>query len=316
MDDTVLILGANGRFGRAAVAAFAAAGWRVRAQTRRAGAPWPMGVEEWRCDALDAPAVARAADGAAVVVNGLNPLYTEWERLARPLADAALAAARGSGALLMSPGVIYNFGRKLPPALDEQTPQLPDTPKARIRIGIERAVASATADGVNSVVLRAGDYFGGGARGGWFDSAIVKGMTRGRMVYPGPLDRSHAWAYLPDFAETFVRLAARRQELVGARQYHFSGYGLTGSELHQALERATGRALHLGMLPWWSLRLSAPFSPMSRALLQMRYLWWRPHRLQDGALEHLLGPLPATPVEEALAVSVRELGLWPEAGGV
>ena len=33
---TVLVLGANGRFGAAAVNAFAAAGWRVLAQLRRA----------------------------------------------------------------------------------------------------------------------------------------------------------------------------------------------------------------------------------------------------------------------------------------
>jgi len=36
-----LVLGANGRFGAAAVAAFAAAGWTVLAQARRAPAGLP-----------------------------------------------------------------------------------------------------------------------------------------------------------------------------------------------------------------------------------------------------------------------------------
>ena len=36
MNKTVLVLDANGRLGRAAVLAFAAAGWQVRAQLRRA----------------------------------------------------------------------------------------------------------------------------------------------------------------------------------------------------------------------------------------------------------------------------------------
>ena len=40
----VLVLGAQGRLGAAAVAAFAASGWRVLAQARRAQAAWPAGV--------------------------------------------------------------------------------------------------------------------------------------------------------------------------------------------------------------------------------------------------------------------------------
>lgn len=39
-----LVLGANGRFGAAAVAAFAAAGWTVLAQARRAPAGLPHGA--------------------------------------------------------------------------------------------------------------------------------------------------------------------------------------------------------------------------------------------------------------------------------
>ena len=44
---TVLVLGANGRFGLAATRAFAAAGWRVLAQVRRETWPAFRPVSSW-----------------------------------------------------------------------------------------------------------------------------------------------------------------------------------------------------------------------------------------------------------------------------
>ena len=55
-------------------------------------------------------------------------------------------------------------------------------------------------------VIRAGDFFGGGP-GSWFDLAIAKRAAAGALVYPGPLDRPHAWAYLPDLAQEHPNVA-------------------------------------------------------------------------------------------------------------
>jgi len=304
---TVLILGAQGRFGQAVTAAFAQAGWRVRAQSRRPGARWPAGVEGVLCDALQAAEVVRVAQGVGVIVNALNPLYTDWERQARPLASNALAAAEASGALLMFPGNVYNFGKHLPPRLDAETPEIADTSKARIRIEIEQQMQAAAARGVNSVVVRAGDFFGGSARGAWFDLVIAKSLAKGKLVYPGPIDQVHSWAYLPDLARVFVRLAERRGQLQGAQRFHFGGHAFTGAELQSALVQACGHPLRLGNLPWGMIRLMAPFAPMMKATLAMRYLWQRPHALEDAPLRTLLGQIVHTPLPLALAQALADL---------
>ena len=82
---TVLILGANGRFGAAAVEAFAAAGWRVLAQARRAPAHLPEGAEALRLPLEDAAALADAAAGAEVVLHAINPPYDQWDAQVMPL---------------------------------------------------------------------------------------------------------------------------------------------------------------------------------------------------------------------------------------
>lgn len=304
--DQVLVLGARGHFGRAAVTAFAGAGWRVRAQARREGS-WPEGVREVLCGADDTQALRQAGRGVAVVVHALNPSRygaAAWRREARPMLDQAIAVARENGALLMLPGNVYNFGSQLPARLDEDTPQQADTPLGQVRVALEQALADAP--GLDSVVLRAGDFFGGG-RGGWFDEVIAARITHGKLRYPGPPDLPHAWMYLPDLAATFVAVAARRAELSGARRYCVPGHAITGEELAAALARVTGHTLVLDGMPWAAIRLMTPFSPMMRSLWQMRYLWQRPHQLDGSRLTAWLGAVPHTDLDVALAHALREM---------
>ncbi len=299
---TVLILGANGRFGRCAVKAFAAAGWQVIAQVRSAArGELPAGVRVVQCGIDDPDALLHAcAARPDIVINALNPLYTEWETAALPLAESALAVARAAGALLMLPGNVYNFGRALPRQLTEDTPQRADTSKAAIRIDIERRMQSAAATGTRCVVIRAGDFLGGPGPGTWVDLVIAKHLRRERLTWPGALDVEHSWAYVPDLARVFVAVAQRRAELAPFEVLHYRGLSLSAREFHQAFERVLGKPLGSAHFPWWLLRLAAPFSPMMRALLEMRYLWERPHRLEQSRLHALLGKIPETGLDEVV----------------
>jgi nucleoside-diphosphate-sugar epimerase len=298
MDRTVLVLGANGRLGRAATLAFAAAGWQVTAQLRRPPrSPLPAGVRLLQGDALDVAALSAAVPRVGVIVNALNPDYTRWATLLPPITTATLALARATGALLMLPGNVYNFGNRLPAVLTEATPFAATHPKAAQRIALEQALADAARDGVRSVVLRAGDFLGDA--GTWVDLAMGKALARGRFTQMGPTDVAHAWAWLPDLAQDFVRVAdlARREPaaLPPHAVLHHAGLTLTGAQLQQAFEAALGRPLRATTFPWPLLRLATPFSPMLRALFEMRYLWQRPHRLDGSRLDALLGPRQQTP---------------------
>lgn len=310
MPSTVLILGAAGRLGQCLCSAFADAGWRVLAQARK---PLPVEIaahpriRALRCDATDVAALTAGAVGAAVIVNALNPPYTEWDRLALPLADAALSAARVTGALLMLPGNIYNFGNALPPRLAPNTPEHGNTAKARIRIETEARLKAAVTEGIDSVVIRAGDFFGGRGSGTWLDMALASKLARGRIVYPGTPDIAHAWAYLPDLAQTFVQVASRRATLHGHHRFHFEGHTLSGNDWRWALEAITGRTLQLRDLPWGFIRLASPLVPMWRELLPMRYLWRRPHALDDAGLRALLGEVAHTPLPQALRAALTDL---------
>lgn len=318
---TVLILGARGRFGRAAANAFAAAGWQVVAQMRPGGSALPLAGVRWveaRPD--DAAALAAAAPHASVVVQALSPLYTHrvWRREVPRLTQAAITISRELGATLMLPASVYNFGRELPPMLHEDTPQVANTVKGGLRIDSETMIRSAVADGaIKAVVIRAGDFFGSGS-GSWLDLVMAKELRSGKFTYPGPLDLPHAWAYLPDLAQAFVRAAQARERLPAFEALHFAGHTVTGTEWRDALTdiawqngwlRADGR-LKQGSLPWPLLRALGLVVPTFEALAEMRYLWRRPHQLVGTHMQQVLGPQRQTPFQDAVRTALADLGMF------
>lgn len=320
--ETVLVLGARGRLGMAAVRAFSAQGWRVLAQVRPGAQGEPIKNVSWLPIAVhDTPALARAARGAACVLHALNPPYPAWDRLAMPLLEAGMRVARTLDARLLLPGNVYNYGASMPALLSEDTPQAAHTRKGRLRIRMEQALRDAAQAGdLRSVVIRAGDFFGSGT-GGWFDLALVRNITRGKLTYPGPLQVPTAWAYLPDLAETFVRvsrqLGAAEDAAAAFDAFHFQGHTLTGQQWIHLLE-GTAREqrwigddedLRVASLPWNWMRLGGALLPMWRELVEMQYLWNTPHALSGTKLAALIGPEPRTALPAALDRSLQNLGL-------
>jgi len=101
-----------------------------------------------------------------------------------------------------------------------------------------------------------------------------------------------------------VALAERRAELPRFTEVLFPGYTLTGAELAAGLAAALGRPLRLRRMSWLPLHLARPFWPMARGLLEMRYLWNMPHRIDGAGFADLLPGFAPTPLPEALAQAV------------
>jgi nucleoside-diphosphate-sugar epimerase len=313
MNETVLILGARGRFGLAAARAFANAGWRVLAQMRPGGQVPVEAADDARLtwlpiDLTDTDALANAASGAQVIVHALNPAYTDaaWKSDVLRMTDASIALARRLHATVMVPGNIYNFGAHMPAVLREDTPQHAATVKGQIRIAMELQLQRS---GAQCIVIRAGDFFGSGA-GTWFDQAVVKDLPKGIVNYPGQRDVASAWAYLPDLGQTFVAVAEKREQLGRFEIFHFRGHSLSGGDWLQALQSLVGPLRYRGM-PWPVIRIGALFNPTWASLLEMRYLWHTPHALANDKLVALLGAEPHTPLAAAAQTSLTSLGLMP-----
>ncbi len=313
---TIAILGANGRLSREVARAFNAAGWKVRAVTRNGECPALSnctGMEFAAADAFNRQALMKACKDTDVVFNGLNPSdYTQWEEKALPMAENALAAIEAAGALHLFPGNIYNFGTDLPAVLTPQTPFRPDHSKADIRCRMEALFnEAAKRNAVQTIIVRQGDFFGGDGNGSWFDLVIAKDIAKGKLTWPGRRDVVHAWAYLPDLAKVFVRLAERSDQLEAFEIFHFEGHNVTGDQMHAAIEAASGLRLKKAGMPHFVLKLAGIFSPLMRAVSVMYYLWQKPHSVKDDRLKALIGPVYHTPLEKAVRHALIGQNLLP-----
>ena len=308
MSSRILVLGAAGRFGRLAAEAFRDAGWTVASLVRPGAAAHAAKSTEVReLNALDHAAVAEAARGADVVLHALNPPLTDWPRQALPLAYSAITAAEMAGATLIFPGSLYNYGSPLPPVIDAATPMRPTSRKGQLRLAIEERMAEAADRGTRTIVLRAGDFFGGGC-GAWMDLVIAKEIRQGRVTYPGPLDVVHEWTYLPDLAAALVRLAAIRETLGRFETFGFAGHAVTGREFIGAIAKATGRRLEVKRMGWWLIHGLRPFLALPRELSEIAYLWQEPHRIAGVKLKAAIGDVPHTPLDVAVARALQDLG--------
>lgn len=211
-----LVLGANGGVGGETAAALVRHGWTVRALVRDTSKARLPDVTYLRGDVMDRAAVVAAAEGVSIIVHAVNPPgYQGWKKRVLPMLESTIAAARASGARILLPGTIYNYDPAAHAVIDEATLQRAFTRKGKIRIEMEARLEAASASGVKSLILRAGDYFGPRSTGNsWFASGLVKpGQPVKTILYPGDKNVGHAWAYLPDVGETFARLADREGEL-------------------------------------------------------------------------------------------------------
>jgi nucleoside-diphosphate-sugar epimerase len=312
-----LVLGATGGIGGTVAHTLAARGWHIRALVRdtnkvRAAAGDDF---EWiKGDAMNAADVKAAAEGAALVVHAVNPPgYRDWEKLVLPMLDNTITAARRAGASILLPGTIYNFGPDAFPLLREDSPQHPQTKKGRIRVEMERRLQAASRDGTGVIILRAGDFFGPGAASSWFSQAMVTpGKPVAVVTNPAREGVGHQWAYLPDVAETMVRLVERRERLPAFAVYHMDGFwDADGGQMAEAIRRVVGGPIKLRRFPWFVVPLAAPFVTFMRELKEMRYLWREPIRMSNDRLVAELGSEPRTPIDEAVRASLSSLGCLP-----
>jgi nucleoside-diphosphate-sugar epimerase len=317
MKGRIIVLGGAGQLGRAAALAFRSAGWQVASLVRGSSAAGAApGTEIIEVDARDAQSVIAAASGADVVLHALNVPYADWGQLALPLADAAIAAAHESRATLVFPGNLYNYGAGMPARIDETASMRPTSRKGAIRAAIEARMREAAGGGLRTIVLRAGDYFGGEGRGSWFDRIIVRDIAAGRLTYPGPLDIMHEWAYLPDMAQALVRLVEQRERLAPYATFGFAGHAVTGHEFVAAISRACRRDFKIDFMPWRLLRLMGIVVPVFRELCDVSYLWSTPHAIDGARLAEVVGDFPRTPLDQAIAASLAALGLKRRANGL
>ena len=301
----VVVLGVNGHIGQAVAKAFVAKGWDVMGMAR-SDRHHLSGVKFVRGDS-DSVADMRAAIGdAEIVVNALNMRYDQWfEGRMEAQMGRVLEALGTTGKTMLFPGNIYNFART-DRVMRPDTPQHAQTVRGELRVRVERMFEAAAARGdIQVLIVRAGEFYGPGSSGDWFDQIMFRDIKRGVAHTMGHANVPHAWAYLPDLARSFEALASVRSSLKALDRFHFAGHFVTPAEMRRAVLKGAPVPVKVTPFPLLLLRLIGLFDPIVRETAKMRYIWQNPMELKDARLEEILGDGFNTPFETAVATTIQ-----------
>jgi nucleoside-diphosphate-sugar epimerase len=302
------VLGA-GQIGPLVAERLLARGVRVRVGRKRATpARVPgegRGLETRSLDVRDPAAVAKAAEGAAVVYHCVNPLYHQWPELLLPMTRGILEGTARAGARLVVLDNLYMYGDTA--RMNEETKVAPVSKKGALRAQAAELLLDADARGVFPVSIgRAADFFGpGAANTGVFGDRFFKRVFAGKSAecLGGP-DQPHAYSYTPDVADGLVALGTARDP-AGAR-------GVWMLPVHPAettravtarFARALGRPIEVARLPKWVLRGLGLFSPIIREVIEMTYQWEQPFVVDDAKIRGAFALAP-TPWDQAIEATV------------
>lgn len=290
MTQTALVLGASGGFGGQVAQALDSAGWTVHRYRR--------GTD-----------MTAAAQGADLIVNGLNPpAYHDWDRLIPEITTQVLAAGKASGATILVPGNVYPYGME-PGPWNADTPHRPVARKGRIRAEMEARYRAAADHGQRTILLRGGDFLLPEAPQMVMNRVILGEVAKGRVTTLGAPDVLHAYAYLPDMARAAVSLVALGDRHPAYADIPFASHAFTISDLAARISRLSGRPMRIKRFPRWIFTLASPVWELARELREMLYLYDHPHRLDPAPLQHCLPDWQDTPLDEVILHHLRAKGI-------
>ncbi len=298
-----VVLG-KGPVGTALTERLVAVGHDVRVLSRSGGTSSGQ-VEHHALDAADAAALTSAARGAAALYNCANPAYTRWEQDWPPVARALLTAAEGSGAVLVTMGNLYAYGRVTGP-ITEDLPLTPTGAKGRVRKQMwEDALARHEAGDLRVVEARGSDFVGPGVLdGGHLAARVVPRVLAGRgvRVIP-PVDVPHSWTSVLDVGAALAVLGS--EERAWGRAWHVpTAPAVSVREAVHGLCRAAGvPPVPVASVPHALLRAVGVAVPLVRELEEMRHSFTAPYVLDSSAFTQAFGVEP-TPLEGTWELTV------------
>jgi nucleoside-diphosphate-sugar epimerase len=221
------------------------------------------------------------------------------------VAEALLAAAERAGAVLVTMGNLYGYGRPSGPMTPGSPLAATDT-KGRVRARMwADALAAHEAGRVRVTEARASDFVGPGIPPA--QSHLVRQLEtlrRGRRAWVvGDPDQPRSWSHLPDVAATLVVLGT--DERAWGRAWHVpSSPPLSQRQALADLARAMGRPpVPVSGVPWPLLRAAGLVVPFARELVDVAHQWDQPYLLDASATTATFG-LTATPWDEVVASTV------------
>jgi nucleoside-diphosphate-sugar epimerase len=281
-----VVLGA-GQIGPLVASRLVAQGHRVKIGRKSAASVSIAGVETIALDVSDPESVARAAEGATVVYNCVNPNYWEWNEKLLPLTRGIVDGASKAGARVVALDCLYMYGDTS--NMNEQSPNNPVSKKGALRARSGEYMLEANAKGrANVAIGRAADFIGPRAPQSMFGDRFFERVFANKSVEVfGDVEQLHSYSYTEDVAAGLVALGSRA-DTQGIWMLPVQPAESTLA-LIDRFSRALDRPIKTMQIPNFVFRAIGVFQPMMRELAEMTYQWKQPYVVDDSKFRAAFG---------------------------
>jgi len=273
---------------------------RSEAKLRKSFADCEPYLEYCAADLMNPDDAARAAEGVETVFYTAGQPYTDFAKHPVMTAVCLKACAEAGVKCFVHLGTLYSYGRRQADRITEDHPREPHTFKGKMRKEQEDLVLAAHADdGMKTTVLMPPDYYGGDSELSHTYRIFTAAINGGTADVIGPLDVPHEFVYVPDVADTLLKLS-KKDESYGKR-WNLAGVGLiTFRAFAERVFAITGRKPKLRSAGKLTLSVMGIFNPMMREFLEMHYLMTEPLYVDDTRLRELIPDLRKTSYDDGI----------------
>lgn len=281
----------TGAIGLAVIDALIDKGHEVRAINRSGSAPVPRGVDVVGGDASDPEFATRAAAGADVVYQCLNPPYDQWPDLFPPLQRSLMSAVETEEARLVTLENLYMYRHDSSQPISEDSAEEPLTVKGKVRKEMSDALRRAHQQGrIQIAIGRASNYFGpmGGVMSPLGDRVVPRVLAGKNASVLGDPSLPHTYSYLPDIGRSLVTLG-EREEALGEVWHLPNADTVSTAEIVGMMYETAGTEGSVRRVPRSALRMLSWFNPMIRETLEMLYEFDEPYIVDSSKFTSVFG---------------------------
>ncbi len=206
----VLVVGATGGIGRAAVKELYNRGFLVKTFVRSEEKAKKYflefeNIEIVEGDASDYGTVFNAASDADYLFYGLNIPYSEWHQKAVPFLKVSLEVAAEKNLRFVFPGNVYLYGHAQYNPVDENHPHQPHTRKGKIRAEMENLIKKYSGEkNVKFTIVRFPDFYGPFVVNGFSELIYINALAGRKMMWVGDKKIPKEYIFIEDAGKCLV----------------------------------------------------------------------------------------------------------------
>jgi len=306
MSDLHVVFG-TGPAGSWTARALAEKGLRVRAVNRTGLRPEfiPAEVEVVAItDASDPAQATKAAQGASVIYQALNPPYHQWPELFPGLQAGVVAAAKSAGARYVSLENLYMHGPVTGP-MNEETPLRPNTRKGTVRANMIAELQKLERAGELEITHgRAADYYGPGVRYSALGERTIPKVIAGKgaeIAVTG--DVLHSYAFIKDVGLGLATLGTNDAAFGQAWMLPHAP-ARTAKETLVPAFRAAGTTPKYAIASPGMMKFFGLFNSGAKETVEMLYEFAEPFVVDSSKFEQAFG-IKATSIEQGMRETVE-----------